>query len=29
CFGGFGVGLTWSIIKWKLEKLEFCKIINY
>ena len=29
CFGGFGVGLTWSIIKWKLEKLQFCKIINY
>jgi 3-oxoacyl-[acyl-carrier-protein] synthase-3 len=29
CFGGFGVGLTWSIIKWKLEKLEFCKIIDY
>jgi 3-oxoacyl-[acyl-carrier-protein] synthase-3 len=29
CFGGFGVGLTWSIIKWKLEKLGFCKIINY
>jgi 3-oxoacyl-[acyl-carrier-protein] synthase-3 len=29
CFGGFGVGLTWSIIKWKLEDLVFCKIINY
>jgi len=29
CFGGFGVGLTWSIIKWKLENLDFCKIINY
>jgi 3-oxoacyl-[acyl-carrier-protein] synthase-3 len=29
CFGGFGVGLTWSIIKWKLEKLDFCEIINY
>jgi 3-oxoacyl-[acyl-carrier-protein] synthase-3 len=29
CFGGFGVGLTWSLIKLKLEKLEFCKIINY
>lgn len=29
CFGGFGVGLTWSLIKWKLENLEFCKIINY
>lgn len=29
CFGGFGVGLTWSIIKWKLEKLQFCKIIEY
>jgi 3-oxoacyl-[acyl-carrier-protein] synthase-3 len=29
CFGGFGVGLTWSIIKWKLGKLDFCKIINY
>ncbi len=29
CFGGFGVGLTWSLIKWKLEKLDFCEIINY
>ena len=29
CFGGFGVGLTGSIIKWKLEKLDFCKIINF
>jgi len=29
CLGGFGVGLTWSLIKWKLEKLDFCKIINY
>ena len=29
CFGGFGVGLTWSIIKWKLDKLNFCEIINY
>lgn len=29
CFGGFGVGLTWSIIQWKLENLDFCKIINY
>jgi 3-oxoacyl-[acyl-carrier-protein] synthase-3 len=29
CFGGFGVGLTWSVIKWKLEKLDFCKIIEY
>tara|TARA_B110000259_G_C14023969_1_gene404014 strand:- start:1817 stop:2881 length:1065 start_codon:yes stop_codon:yes gene_type:complete len=29
CFGGFGVGLTWSIIKFKLERLSFCKIINY
>jgi 3-oxoacyl-[acyl-carrier-protein] synthase-3 len=29
CFGGFGVGLTWSVIKWKLEKLDFCKIIDY
>jgi 3-oxoacyl-[acyl-carrier-protein] synthase-3 len=29
CLGGFGVGLTWSLIKCKLENLEFCKIINY
>jgi 3-oxoacyl-[acyl-carrier-protein] synthase-3 len=29
CLGGFGVGLTWSLIKWKIEKLDFCKIINY
>lgn len=29
CFGGFGVGLTWSVIKWKLDNLDFCEIINY
>lgn len=29
CLGGFGVGLTWSLIKWKIEKLDFCRIINY
>lgn len=29
CFGGFGVGLTWSLIKFKLENLEFCNIIEY
>lgn len=29
CLGGFGVGLTWSLIKWKLEELDFCEIINY
>jgi 3-oxoacyl-[acyl-carrier-protein] synthase-3 len=29
CFGGFGVGLTWSVIQWKLENLDFCKIIDY
>ena len=29
CLGGFGVGLTWSLIKCKLENLEFCEIINY
>jgi 3-oxoacyl-[acyl-carrier-protein] synthase-3 len=29
CLGGFGVGLTWSLIKWKIDKLDFCKIINY
>jgi 3-oxoacyl-[acyl-carrier-protein] synthase-3 len=29
CFGGFGVGLTWSLIKFKIEKLKFCEIINY
>jgi|TARA_B110000908_G_scaffold40045_1_gene48622 3-oxoacyl-[acyl-carrier-protein] synthase-3 len=29
CFGGFGAGLTWSLIAWKLERLDFCKIINY
>jgi 3-oxoacyl-[acyl-carrier-protein] synthase-3 len=29
CLGGFGVGLTWSVIQWKLEKLDFCKIIDY
>lgn len=29
CLGGFGVGLTWSLIKCKIEKLNFCKIINY
>jgi len=29
CLGGFGVGLTWSVIQWKLENLDFCKIIEY
>jgi 3-oxoacyl-[acyl-carrier-protein] synthase-3 len=29
CLGGFGVGLTWSLIKCKLENLHFCDIINY
>jgi 3-oxoacyl-[acyl-carrier-protein] synthase-3 len=29
CLGGFGVGLTWSLIKCRLENLEFCEIINY
>jgi 3-oxoacyl-[acyl-carrier-protein] synthase-3 len=29
CLGGFGVGLTWSLIKWKIENLNFCSIINY
>ena len=29
CLGGFGVGLTWSLINCKLENLEFCEIINY
>ncbi len=29
CLGGFGVGLTWSLIKCKLENLDFCNIINY
>lgn len=29
CFGGFGVGLTWSVIQWKLENLAFCEIIDY
>lgn len=29
CLGGFGVGLTWSLIKCNLENLNFCNIINY
>jgi 3-oxoacyl-[acyl-carrier-protein] synthase-3 len=29
CLGGFGVGLTWSLIKCRLGNLEFCDIINY
>jgi len=29
CLGGFGVGLTWSLIKCKIENLQFCEIINY
>ena len=29
CFGGFGVGLTWSLIKMKIERLDFCEIVNY
>lgn len=27
--GGFGVGLTWSMIVCQLTDLKFCKIINY
>ena len=27
--GGFGVGLTWSMIVCELNKLDFCTIINY
>ncbi|MGK0447097.1 MAG: 3-oxoacyl-[acyl-carrier-protein] synthase-3 [Polaribacter sp.] len=27
--GGFGVGLTWSMIVCELKMLSFCKIINY
>jgi 3-oxoacyl-[acyl-carrier-protein] synthase III len=27
--GGFGVGLTWSMIVCVLKKMKFCKIINY
>ena len=27
--GGFGVGLTWSMISCNLNKLSFCKIINF
>jgi 3-oxoacyl-[acyl-carrier-protein] synthase-3 len=27
--GGFGVGLTWSMIVCELQKLSFCSIINY
>lgn len=27
--GGFGVGLTWSMIVCELNKLNFCKIVNY
>jgi len=27
--GGFGVGLTWSMIVCELKTLSFCKIINY
>lgn len=27
--GGFGVGLTWSMIVCELNKLNFCNIINY
>jgi len=29
CLGGFGVGLTWSLVKCKLGNLNFCEIINY
>ncbi|WP_196892001.1 3-oxoacyl-ACP synthase III family protein [Aureivirga marina] len=29
CLGGFGVGLTWSLLVCKLGKLDFCEIINY
>jgi 3-oxoacyl-[acyl-carrier-protein] synthase-3 len=27
--GGFGVGLTWSMIVCELNRLSFCNIINY
>jgi 3-oxoacyl-[acyl-carrier-protein] synthase III len=29
CLGGFGVGLTWSIIVCNIKKLSFCKIIEF
>jgi 3-oxoacyl-[acyl-carrier-protein] synthase-3 len=29
CLGGFGVGLTWSMIACELNKLSFCKIIEF
>jgi 3-oxoacyl-[acyl-carrier-protein] synthase III len=29
CLGGFGVGLTWGLIKCEIKNLEFCEIINY
>ena len=29
CLGGFGVGLTWSMVACKLSKLSFCKIIDF
>ena len=27
--GGFGVGLTWSMIYCELSEMKFCKIVNY
>jgi 3-oxoacyl-[acyl-carrier-protein] synthase-3 len=27
--GGFGVGLTWSMVVCELKKMRFCEIINY
>ncbi|MCP4882564.1 MAG: ketoacyl-ACP synthase III [Flavobacteriales bacterium] len=29
CLAGFGVGLSWASLILKLEKLSFCKTINY
>jgi len=29
CLGGFGVGLTWSMISCYLDNLKFCKTINH
>ena len=29
CLGGFGVGLTWSVIACNIKKLSFCKIIEF
>ena len=27
--GGFGIGLTWSMVVCELKKMRFCEIINY